>query len=121
VPEDGGASKMLRYELTSDRGIAADDTYVYWVNTAGDVMRIPLGGGTPKALAYSQQSSAIAVDATGVYWANGGDGTVMMVPLDGGAPATLVTGLGYPRGIAIGARSVYWFDGQGEVWMATPK
>lgn len=121
IPDDGGAAKLLRYEVTSNQGIAADDTYVYWVDTAGNVMRIPLGGGTPTVLAYSQQASSIAVDATGVYWTNSGDGTVMTVPVSGGTPATLVSGLSYPSGIALGPSSVYWFNGQGELWVASPK
>jgi len=121
IPDDGGASKLLRYEVTSNQGIAADDTYVYWVDTAGNVMRLSLDGGTPTVLAYSQQAGSIAVDSTGVYWSNGGDGTVMTVPVSGGTPSTLVSGLSYPSGIALGSSSVYWFNGQGELWVASPK
>jgi hypothetical protein len=121
VPEDGGASRLLSFQSTADQSITADDTNVYWTNTAGDVMKMPLDGGTATPLALSQQTSSIAVDATGVYWANGTDGTIMTAPLDGGALVTIVTGQMYPEAIAIGPTSVYWLDGQGDLWVATPK
>jgi sugar lactone lactonase YvrE len=123
IPDDGGASKLLRYELTSNEGIADDDAYVYWVNTSGNVMKIAVDGGAATVLAYSQQTGSIAVDSTGVYWPNSGDGdgTVMMVQLDGGAPVTIAAGLGYPQGIALGPAGIYWFNDQGELWEATPK
>ncbi len=123
VPDDGGASKLLRYEVTTNEGIAADDTDVYWVDTAGNVMKIPLDGGSAEVLAYSQQTGSIAVDSTGVYWPNsaGGTGTLMMVHPDGGTPVTLATGLAYPQGVALGSSNVYWFNDQGELWQATPQ
>ena len=130
IPASGGASKLLRYELTSDQGVAVDDTYLYWSNTSGNVMRMPLAGGTATPLAYSQQTSGVAADGTGVYWTNdgnglgasgGGGGTVLRVAAGGSAVSTLATGLGYPWGIALGASSLYWFQGQGELWAATPK
>jgi len=121
VPDDGGAAKLLRYELTSNQGIAADDADVYWVNSAGNVMKMPLDGGTATVLAYSQQSGSIAVDSTGVYWPNSanGTGTLMTVHAGGGTPVTIAAGLGYPQGVALGPSNVYWFNDQGELWEAT--
>ena len=50
-------------------GVAIDDTNAYWVDQGGDVMKVPLVGGTPVILALQRASSAaLAVDATSVYF-----------------------------------------------------
>jgi hypothetical protein len=64
------------------RGIALDDTYAYWVNEGGTVMKCAKTGcgGMPLVLASDQSGPhSIAVDATSVYWGNTAQGTVMKV------------------------------------------
>ena len=59
-----------------------DDTYVYWVDetTVGAIMKAPkAGGGTATMLARDTSPTAIAVDATSVYWADMG-GYIKRVP-----------------------------------------
>jgi hypothetical protein len=52
--------------------IAVDAKYVYWTNAGnGSVMSVPIAGGTPTAIAESVEPSAIAVDATSVYFLSG--------------------------------------------------
>jgi hypothetical protein len=51
--------------------IVFDDTYAYWVDdtTVGTIMKAPkAGGGTAIVLARDANPTAIAVDATTVYW-----------------------------------------------------
>jgi hypothetical protein len=69
--------------------IAVDATGVYYIGDRA-LMKVPLGGGTPITVAPG--TGAVAIDATSLYWANGGtstsgrynnDGAVMKAPLGG--------------------------------------
>lgn len=68
------------------------------------------------ALTYPVQ---FAVDATNIYWTEGGaDGTVKKAPLIGGAVTTLASTLNDPFGITVDATNVYWAEqGGGNVKM----
>ena len=66
--------------------IVVDATSIYWTEdpySAGEVKKLPFGGGIPVVLAsgskYEGESGGIAVDATDVYWTNWSAGTVMKV------------------------------------------
>jgi hypothetical protein len=86
--------------LASDQncplGIAVDRTNLYWTDyDEGTIMKLPLAGGPPVAIATGQLSPEyIAVDATRVYWSigassTGGVGGIAEVPLAGGAPVQI--------------------------------
>ncbi len=64
---------------------------------------------------------AIAVDATGVYWTNRGDGTVMKLPAGGAIPTTLASCQDEPMRIALDATSVYWTTYAGGTVMRASK
>ena len=155
VPIKGGTPTTL---ASADRmasgGIAVDATSVYWAyyiydsdnaapggtstpdggtaGCAGTVLKVPVGGGTPITLASGQFCSGgqVAVDATAVYWVNGGlqangytDGAVMALPLAGGTPIAVAAMQNTNGGLAIDATSVYWTiggtaDGDGAVLKA---
>lgn len=105
--------------------VAVDDTSVYWTNVGfedptaqftptGSVTKVPLGGGSPVALAPRQTApAAIAVDGTNAYWMtlapSNGNGAVMKVGRDGGTPVALATpDQSAFSAIVVAGGSVYW-------------
>jgi hypothetical protein len=81
--------------------LAVDETYVYWLDQDGTVMKVPLAGGNPATLASRQLGpQAIAIDATFAYWTDSatqeypGPQPVMSVALGGGSPDNSGVGAG---------------------------
>jgi hypothetical protein len=71
----------------------------------------------PEVLVSDQSyPTAIAVDATNVYWVNYTGGQVMKAPKSGGNATTLASAeYSYPVGIAVDANNVYWTCASGDV------
>jgi sugar lactone lactonase YvrE len=110
--QDGGSVTTLAPgPNTVAGGLSVDATSVYWTDSnAGTVMKMPLAGGTPTALASGLTCpNKTVVDATGVYWTDFCTGTVKKVPLAGGAVITLAQEASSDaEGIAVDATSIYW-------------
>ena len=66
------------------------------------------GGAATTVASLEFFPTSIAVDGSGIYWINQGDGTVMHVPLAGGRPVALARGQINVFLIAIDATAVYW-------------
>jgi hypothetical protein len=108
-------------------GLAVDSTSVYWVNydTGGEVVKVPIVGGSPVTLATGPSNPvSVVVNATTAYWtiATLTGNYVMSVPLGGGV-ATTFASIGASGGgitnfapIALDDTSVYWGDYVGNLW-----
>lgn len=101
------------------RGIALGGSSLYWTDADGVGMVVLNENALPTTIASGQNTAAIVVDDTSVYWTSLGtaandyaDGAVMRAPLsgvpDGGSPTTLASGQQNPTAIALDSTSVYW-------------
>jgi hypothetical protein len=93
-------------------GIVVDATNVYWTRSAlGAVSKVKITGGAAQGLTSGQgfTASALAVDATSVYYLE--LGRLMKAPINGGASTMLgvvsVVDLGLWLGMRVDATSVY--------------
>lgn len=96
-------------------GLAASDSYLYWVGGFG-IGRVNLDGPAAPATVspHLEQPCGVAINATHLYWAERQVGAIGRANLDGSAPNTaLVTGLDRPCGVAVDGSYLYWIDGRG--------
>jgi sugar lactone lactonase YvrE len=87
------------------------------------IFAMPKTGSTPTVVASNAGSpSAIAVDATHVYWADYAPdtGTIRRVTRTGGDVETLASAQERPADLVIDGSSIYWItergDGTGAIW-----
>jgi hypothetical protein len=93
--------------------IAADQNNAYF-NDNGTIKQAPLaGGGSVLTLGGGLSSSAVAVDATRVYFV-GPDGGVGAVPIGGNQVTVLAPSPSLNGPMAINATNVFW-----STWFAT--
>lgn len=100
-----GQQQPLRLALTS--------TELYWVTlgdetrTNGQVMHMPLQGGTPTPVASDQlQLGGLALDSTSVYWTTGAN-LLRRAPLGGGTISPVVS-TSSPQIVLVANGSAYW-------------
>jgi hypothetical protein len=124
----GGGPEPLVYDLAGAVGLAVDATYVYYTQrSVGRLMRVPLAGGTPVALATKLDAPLFlaldqARDSPSLYWTGGQiDGGIMKLALAPDArPVTLIDGQAGPRAIAVQGGFVYWTDFTDGTLLRTP-
>jgi hypothetical protein len=126
----GGTATPLVTGLTGPFGLAVDATDVYFtefdpnnLSTPGPVAKCALTGcASPTIVAAAQATPVgIAVDGSGVYWANQAAGnatagTVAYCPKSGcpaSGPTTLASGRNGPFLVALDADFVYWTETTG--------
>jgi hypothetical protein len=115
--QDGGVLALAKGQATP-AALAIYGGYVYWIDLAArTVMRaLADGSGAPEQIATTDENPfAIAVDASGVYWASAGPGTqsslygsIARSPLGPGGPTTvMITHLDGASALALDADDVY--------------
>jgi hypothetical protein len=127
------ASGVPWYPYTNDIGdplvgpdrIAVDGTHAYWLNLRGEVMRVPIAGGTTERVAITKPGPAwIALDDQFVYFSTlgreifrvskGGGAPVPLVPAPTAKPAILLLpGDPYPTEFDVASGRLRWSDGNG--------
>jgi virginiamycin B lyase len=119
-----GEGKDIGFLLASAKGVAVDDTYIYWADPkAGTIGRATLDGETevdPSFIEGPVKPQWVAVDSEYVYWTDAvdgqdGNGTIGRAKLDGSeVEPSFITGAHNPQGIAVNATHIYWAnDGSG--------
>jgi hypothetical protein len=109
----GGWSPLLQGAGLPGIGLVLVGSTLYWTtSSAGNVMKIDVGGGMAMPVATNQMMPvAIAGDSTGLYWANGTgmNGSIVGMTLPSGAP-TPVTTVMFPWTVAVDATNVYFHE-----------
>ncbi|HVR00939.1 MAG TPA: hypothetical protein VMT47_02305 [Polyangia bacterium] len=124
APLTGGGPEPLVFDDAGTFGLVVDGTFAtYVVPGLGRIMRVPVAGGTPVALATGlDQPRSLATDGASLYWTQGvGQGKIMKLDLTPGAkPIALCDGLAQPRAIAVQGGVVYWTDITDGTLLSTP-
>jgi hypothetical protein len=115
----------------SAKGIALDDSHVYWASYGdGELRRAPIAGGASEKLARTSSYSepwAIAVDDGDLFWMNRRSAEIQRVPKRGAASFVEVTKLrrperGYVDGtIVVDGPFVYGIDRWDDVVFRVPR
>jgi hypothetical protein len=90
--------------------IEVDGADVYFISSYG-LKKVPIAGGAVVDIASAENASfsAIAADATHVYWTNYTlPGSTMRIAKAGGVPDTINTGDDWPSGLLLRNGRAYW-------------
>jgi hypothetical protein len=109
----GGPTVLVPAGAKDTRGVAIDETYVYWTAPSGvdsgSLSRVPKTGGAVEVIAPDVGVGEVVTDATHVYVANYTAGSVVAVSKADGSKHTLFPpgATTNPLGIAVDATYVY--------------
>ena len=118
IPDGGSSSPMQVGTGNYMFDLQVGPGFVVWTDVGlGEIVRAPVGGGTPTVLASGRTSPArLAIDATDVYWTetSGAATAIVSAPLtgvpDGGSPTVLAVDPSSVTAIAADGTYVYWAD-----------
>ncbi len=90
----------------------SDGTNLYWTNnvgsSGGEVMSMPIAGGSPKILAKGTGPRRLRVFNGNIYWADTDSESIRSVPTGGGDVTILASGQNKPMGLFISGDYIYW-------------
>ncbi len=129
LPLTGGTPSTVASNLWTPQGVAADATYVFWVQsyapTTPDLTRLTLSNSSTTSLPTGSGSAptAVGVGAGAVYWTDaltsgGSFNRSSENPLSLG---TVTGSQAFPWAVSVDGTYVYWVDysGTGSVWQYT--
>lgn len=109
LPIAGGSARVLAGAEADPRELVGDADALFWV-AQGAVRRIARAGGDVATLLPSG-GTALALDATRLFVAQGPAGAVVTLPREGGTATPLVSGQPGIGRIAVDASALYWERG----------
>ncbi len=128
VPLAGGAASVVAGHLTGPGGLAVGGGTLYFMDTAGDLLSVPVTGGTVTTLAkgpgvpsntiVADWSPSVVIDDENIYFSvcsydDSTPSSLFRVARAGGPAASLASSCA--RGIAVDATAVYWASSDGTV------
>jgi len=126
-----GGGEPVEVGRSEGESLALDATHAYFPGgIRGTITKLSLVGGSPMAIVTGEKEpTSVAVDSTGVYWANWSsydtgpvaDGSIVRSALDGSNVEPLAEGLVYPRGLALGGDDIYFVSASDETLYRLPK
>jgi hypothetical protein len=113
--QGGGADTVMSAEPFSF-GVAGDGLYFIDATGLATIPRTATGNPTPTAISMGDEPITLALDASNVYWLDGGDQQALMkAALPHGAPAALASyaapSQGHSYTITVDQSCVYWAQG----------
>jgi hypothetical protein len=123
VSKDGGVVSNVTAVPTpmTNGAIATDGINVYWIGS-GALQSVPVGGGSPTALAPTNIGGTIAAADGDVYWTellinlDDTKGSLRRVPAAGGPVTVVMSPLCRPMGLAIDAAAIFVSDLCAGIW-----
>jgi hypothetical protein len=115
MPLAGGPKRMLASGQDNIYQVVVDDTNAYWwaYSYPGSasihyIMSVAKTGGTPAPLVSDALSAQMAIDASGLYWADNANGMIHSLS-NGASTATDVCAMqGNVQSVATTADAVFW-------------
>lgn len=120
---DAGVDAAVEISPAPAYAVTLDPSFVYWTTQNGSVKRAQKDGGGASTIASGQLSPThLAVDASGVYWANGLANEIVSCPLSGcGVSSRVIAERQDVSSIAVDDASVYWTSRAGGAVMRVAK
>jgi hypothetical protein len=112
VPVGGGMPARVAPQSGSPSHLAVDSAFAYWSeDLAAQLVKAPLDGGAPTAVASAPGAFEFALSDSAVYWL--GPQGLMTAPKTGGAAVTLASGfIPLPTdGLAVNGSAVFFTSG----------
>lgn len=109
IPVAGGTPRVVAGAEADPSELLGDADALYWI-AQGALRRVARAGGDVASLLPSG-ATALALDSTQIYVAQGPAGTLAVLPKAGGAATTLVSGQAGMGRITVDGSAVYWERG----------